>query len=74
MSVDLQAFINTARKIYEKIDQGIFDVSNEVSAHPVDATTPPGGGGGGGGTYTSISSHPVNTCACLVSSRPVNGQ
>lgn len=26
----LQAFINTARKIYEKIDQGIFDVSNEV--------------------------------------------
>lgn len=26
------AFINTARKIYEKIDTGIFDVSNEVSA------------------------------------------
>ena len=25
-----QAFINTARKIYEKIEQGIFDVSNEV--------------------------------------------
>lgn len=25
-----QAFINTARKIYEKIEQGVFDVSNEV--------------------------------------------
>ncbi len=24
------AFINTARKIYEKIDTGVFDVSNEV--------------------------------------------
>jgi len=24
-----QAFINTARKIYEKIEQGVFDVSNE---------------------------------------------
>ena len=28
--VGLQAFINTARKIYEKIEQGVFDVSNEV--------------------------------------------
>lgn len=28
----VQAFINTARKIYEKIEQGVFDVSNEVSA------------------------------------------
>ena len=27
-----QAFINTARKIYEKIETGVFDVSNEVSA------------------------------------------
>lgn len=26
----LQAFINTARKIYEKIETGVFDVSNEV--------------------------------------------
>ena len=26
----VQAFINTARKIYEKIEQGVFDVSNEV--------------------------------------------
>ena len=27
------AFINTARKIYEKIDTGVFDVSNEVRNH-----------------------------------------
>lgn len=29
----LQAFINTARKIYEKIETGVFDVSNEVRAY-----------------------------------------
>ena len=28
-----EAFINTARKIYEKIEQGVFDVTNEVSLH-----------------------------------------
>jgi hypothetical protein len=26
----LQAFIKTAGKIYQKIEEGIFDVSNEV--------------------------------------------
>lgn len=26
----LQAFINTAREIYKKIQDGVFDVSNEV--------------------------------------------
>ncbi len=30
----VQAFINTARKIYEKIEQGVFDVSNEVRPLP----------------------------------------
>ncbi len=28
-----QAFINTARAIYNKIEQGVFDVSNEARAH-----------------------------------------
>ncbi len=28
--VVLQAFINTAREIYKKIQDGVFDVSNEV--------------------------------------------
>ena len=27
----MQAFIKTAGKIYQKIEEGIFDVSNEVS-------------------------------------------
>lgn len=27
-----QAFINTAREIYRKIQDGVFDVSNEVRA------------------------------------------
>lgn len=26
----MQAFINTAREIYKKIQDGVFDVSNEV--------------------------------------------
>ncbi len=29
----IQAFINTAREIYRKIQDGVFDVSNEVCAH-----------------------------------------
>ena len=28
----MQAFINTAREIYRKIQDGVFDVSNEVSS------------------------------------------
>lgn len=35
------AFINTARKIYEKIDTGVFDVSNEVSCHQCPIQTHP---------------------------------
>ena len=34
MSPVWQAFINTARKIYEKIETGVFDVSNEVRSLP----------------------------------------
>ena len=30
-----EAFINTARKIYEKIETGVFDVSNEVGSSGV---------------------------------------
>ncbi|KAL3139683.1 GTP-binding protein yptc4 [Trebouxia sp. C0009 RCD-2024] len=40
------AFINTARKIYEKIDTGVFDVSNESYGIKVGY----GGGGGAGQT------------------------
>lgn len=29
----LQAFINTAKEIYEKIQEGVFDINNEVNTH-----------------------------------------
>jgi hypothetical protein len=32
-----EAFINTAKKIYDKIQQGVFDVANEVCPTTVDA-------------------------------------
>lgn len=39
-----EAFINTARKIYEKIQQGVFDVSNESYGIKVGmAAQAPGG-------------------------------
>eukprot|EP00191_Tetraselmis_sp_GSL018_P013822 CAMPEP_0177582398 /NCGR_PEP_ID=MMETSP0419_2-20121207/2716_1 /TAXON_ID=582737 /ORGANISM="Tetraselmis sp., Strain GSL018" /LENGTH=108 /DNA_ID=CAMNT_0019071617 /DNA_START=648 /DNA_END=971 /DNA_ORIENTATION=- len=41
-----EAFINTARKIYEKIEQGVFDVSNESYGIKV------GYGAGGSGPQT----------------------
>lgn len=28
-----QAFINTAKEIYEKIQEGVFDINNEVYTH-----------------------------------------
>lgn len=31
-----EAFINTAREIYEKIQEGVFDVHNEVSERYLD--------------------------------------
>lgn len=36
-----EAFINTARKIYEKIETGVFDVSNEVRLRTFSCTHPP---------------------------------
>merc|ERR1712093_520067 len=41
-----EAFINTARKIYDKIEQGVFDVSNEAYGIKV------GYGGSGAGPQT----------------------
>jgi len=49
-----EAFINTARKIYEKIEQGVFDVSNEsygikvgYGAGGANSTVQPGAAGSG---------------------------
>ena len=54
-----EAFINTAKEIYKKIQEGVFDVNNEANgiklgpAHPCTNTGRPtaqnqAGGGGGG--------------------------
>jgi len=53
-----EAFIQTAKEIYEKIQQGVFDIKNEsngikigpqhVGAAPSGGTVQPGTGGGGG--------------------------
>jgi len=42
-----EAFINTAKKIYDKIQQGVFDVANEQNGIKVGINA--GGAGGGGG-------------------------
>jgi len=42
-----EAFINTAKKIYDKIQQGVFDVANEQNGIKVGINA--GGGGGAGG-------------------------
>ena len=36
-----EAFINTARAIYTKIEQGVFDVSNEVRRRHISASRAP---------------------------------
>ncbi|KAG0556133.1 hypothetical protein KC19_11G028700 [Ceratodon purpureus] len=52
------AFINTAAKIYQKIEEGIFDVSNETFGIKVGYGGPAGAGtgAGGGGATTQSSS------------------
>mmetsp|Transcript_35788 Transcript_35788/g.83112 ORF Transcript_35788/g.83112 Transcript_35788/m.83112 type:complete len:210 (+) Transcript_35788:62-691(+) len=46
-----EAFVNTAKKIYEKIQEGVFDVTNESFGIRVGMGAQQGGqaGGGGGG-------------------------
>ena len=33
-----EAFINTAREIYDKIQEGVFDINNEVKIFEVKCT------------------------------------
>jgi len=53
-AVRAQAFINTAAKIYQKIQDGVFDVSNETYGIKVGYGT--GGGAGGGRVDASAQS------------------
>jgi len=53
------AFINTAAKIYQKIEEGIFDVSNETYGIKVGY-----GGTGGAGTGAQGGGAPVQSSSC----------
>ncbi|CAL5225268.1 g8062 [Coccomyxa viridis] len=55
-----EAFINTARKIYEKIEQGVFDVSNESYGIKVGY----GAGGQAGGTVRPGEAAPAKSSSC----------
>jgi len=55
-----EAFINTARKIYEKIETGVFDVSNESYGIKLGY----GAGGTGGVNLNAASAVPAKSNAC----------
>jgi Ras-related protein Rab-2A len=51
-----EAFINTAREIYDKIQEGVFDINNEANGiklgpqhSPANQTASQGGQGGAAG-------------------------
>jgi Ras-related protein Rab-2A len=52
-----EAFINTAKEIYEKIQEGVFDINNEANGikigpqhSPTSPTSPTGGPGSSQGS------------------------
>mmetsp|Transcript_4405 Transcript_4405/g.10602 ORF Transcript_4405/g.10602 Transcript_4405/m.10602 type:complete len:211 (+) Transcript_4405:87-719(+) len=45
-----EAFVNTAKQIYGKIQQGVFDVTNESFGIRVGVNAPAAGGGGAAGS------------------------
>ena len=50
-----EAFINTAREIYDKIQEGVFDINNEangikIGPQPGGAVGSQGGSGGASGS------------------------
>lgn len=58
-----EAFINTAKEIYDKIQEGVFDIQNEangIKLGPEHAS--PGVGGGGAGTRGPGSSSQSGGC------------
>ena len=51
-----EAFINTAREIYDKIQEGVFDINNEangikIGPQPGGAIGSQGGSGGASGFF-----------------------
>ena len=51
-----QAFINTAKEIYDKIQEGVFDVSNEANGIKLGPETHAGGSGAGGASNRGAAS------------------
>ena len=43
-----EAFINTAREIYDKIQEGVFDINNEANGIKIGPQHSPSGGAQGG--------------------------
>ena len=41
-----EAFINTAREIYDKIQEGVFDINNEANGIKLGPQHSPAGGAG----------------------------
>ncbi|XP_048005569.1 ras-related protein Rab-2A-like [Leguminivora glycinivorella] len=44
-----EAFINTAKEIYEKIQEGVFDINNEANGIKIGPQHSGGGAAGGAG-------------------------
>jgi len=44
-----EAFINTAREIYDKIQEGVFDINNEANGIKIGPQHSPAGGSQPGG-------------------------
>jgi len=57
-----EAFIDTAKQIYEKIQQGIFDIKNESNGIKVGPQHAGDGGRGGGGSGISPAKDGANGC------------
>ena len=51
-----QAFINTAREIYDKIQEGVFDINNEANGIKLGPQHSPAGGAAAGQGGSSGSS------------------
>jgi len=70
-----EAFINTAREIYDKIQEGVFDINNEANGIKIGPQHSPAGGaqGGAGGREEQlegvVSSQTLEEQDCIVLNR-----
>lgn len=57
-----EAFINTAKEIYDKIQEGVFDVSNEANGIKLGPESGPHGAGSAGGASNRQGAPPGSGC------------